>query len=348
MSTFVSYAQNFEDVMLWRALKHLEGGFYIDVGAWSPDLDSITRAFYERGWRGINIEPNLEWMRQLNEKRPQDINLPLAISDAPGAETFYFFANLGLSTMDRAVAEAHMAEGWTAEPGTVTVTTLDAVWDAHVGDRPVHFLKVDVEGLEERVLRGNDWRAHRPWIVVVESTRPMSQIETHETWEPILTDADYRLAYVDGLNRYYVAAEHAELIPKMTYPPNVFDRFVLAGQADAELRASVAAAQADEAGTRANEADARAQAAEARASATEAACAQAVAEAVARLAEAVARAEAAEARAGAAEARAATAEARTSDVETELANVYNSKSWRYTRPVRWLKDPLSSLRPRRD
>jgi len=46
--------------MLWRALKHIERGFYIDVGAWSSDLDSVTRAFYEHGWRGINVEPNPE------------------------------------------------------------------------------------------------------------------------------------------------------------------------------------------------------------------------------------------------------------------------------------------------
>jgi len=31
--TFISYAQNFEDVMLYRTLKHIEKGFYIDVGA---------------------------------------------------------------------------------------------------------------------------------------------------------------------------------------------------------------------------------------------------------------------------------------------------------------------------
>ena len=55
---FVSYAQNFEDVMLWRALKHISNGFYIDVGAWSPDIDSVTRIFYEHGWRGVNVEPN--------------------------------------------------------------------------------------------------------------------------------------------------------------------------------------------------------------------------------------------------------------------------------------------------
>ena len=40
---FISYSQNLEDVMLWRALKHIENGFYIDVGAGSPTVDSVTK-----------------------------------------------------------------------------------------------------------------------------------------------------------------------------------------------------------------------------------------------------------------------------------------------------------------
>ena len=35
--SFLSYAQNAEDVMLWRALRHVERGFWIDVGAAEPD-----------------------------------------------------------------------------------------------------------------------------------------------------------------------------------------------------------------------------------------------------------------------------------------------------------------------
>ena len=53
----ITYAQNFEDVMLERALKSVSAGTYIDVGAWHPEFDSVTRHFYERGWSGINIEP---------------------------------------------------------------------------------------------------------------------------------------------------------------------------------------------------------------------------------------------------------------------------------------------------
>lgn len=38
---FISYAQNFEDVMLWRALKLFGPGRYIDVGANHPSQDSV-------------------------------------------------------------------------------------------------------------------------------------------------------------------------------------------------------------------------------------------------------------------------------------------------------------------
>ncbi len=252
--TFISYAQNFEDVMLWRALKHVDSGFYIDVGAWSPDLDSVTRAFYERGWRGINIEPNLEFHRQLELRRPRDQNLQLAISDCEGNLPMNFISSPGLSTLDASIAAQHQEAGWSISRELVTVTTLTAIWQQHVpSDQDVHFLKIDVEGLEEAVLRGLDWAKHRPWIVIVESTLPMSQIESHQAWEPILSDAGYSFAYADGLNRFYVSPEHSELLGKLKHPPNVFDDFKLMAVATAEARATEAEARATEAEARVSE-----------------------------------------------------------------------------------------------
>ena len=55
MAHLISYAQNFEDIMLWRALARVEGGCYIDVGAQSPHVDSVSKVFYEHGWRGILV-----------------------------------------------------------------------------------------------------------------------------------------------------------------------------------------------------------------------------------------------------------------------------------------------------
>jgi hypothetical protein len=44
--------------MLKRALSDIQNGFYIDIGAGDPSIDSVTKLFYDDGWHGINVEPN--------------------------------------------------------------------------------------------------------------------------------------------------------------------------------------------------------------------------------------------------------------------------------------------------
>src|SRR5262249_15829750 len=151
---------------LWRALKHIRRGFYIDIGAGGPEDHSVTRAFYGRGWAGVNVEPNPEFYRQLVACRLRDINLCLAISNHDGVETIHIAPGTGLSTLSHALAQEHQRSGRRLNERQVQVTTLAAIWRNHVSPgAEVHFLKVDAEGLEGAIIRGNDWAAHRPWIV---------------------------------------------------------------------------------------------------------------------------------------------------------------------------------------
>src|SRR5665213_2456142 len=95
----ISYAQNFEDVMLWRALRHVENGFYIDVGAQDPVLSSTSLAFYERGWRGVNIEPVAAYADLLRAQRPDEEVLQTAVGKSSNQLlTFYEIPDTGLST----------------------------------------------------------------------------------------------------------------------------------------------------------------------------------------------------------------------------------------------------------
>ncbi len=102
---FISYAQNYEDVMLWRALKDVKNGFYIDIGAQEPELLSVTKLFYDAGWRGINIDPIAEWHEKLSQARPRDINLQLAVGAETGEISFYETPGVGLSTVNKSFAE---------------------------------------------------------------------------------------------------------------------------------------------------------------------------------------------------------------------------------------------------
>jgi FkbM family methyltransferase len=240
--TFISYAQNYEDLMLFRALREVGQGFYVDVGANSPDEHSVTRAFYERGWRGINIEPVMEFHQQLLAARPRDVNLPIAVADTTGFIDFYDVPGTGLSTLSPRIAEDHRAAGYEVVKRNVVVETLDEVFKKYVsGD--IHFLKIDVEGLEGSVLRGVSLDEVRPWIIVVEATEVLSEVQNHTSWEPLLTDRGYSFVYFDGLNRFYVAREHSNLARFFQSPPNVFDDWMRVGDRRAHDRANVLSAK---------------------------------------------------------------------------------------------------------
>ncbi len=243
--TFVSHAQNFEDLMLWRALSGVSRGFYIDVGAGDPDIHTITRAFYERGWSGVNIEPDPTRFQALVRRRPRDINLPVALADTPGERRFYTPSVPGLATLDSAIAFRHRARGMEVRRSRVEVQTLAEICRRHA-PADIHFLSIDVEGAEGQVLQGADLAAFRPWIVLAEATLPLTQQETHAAWEPLLLAAGYRFVWFDGLNRFYVAEErYAALSPHFRLPPNCFDQFTLVDAEKDALTAELRAARAD-------------------------------------------------------------------------------------------------------
>jgi FkbM family methyltransferase len=169
---FISYAQNFEDVILNRVFKHKKNGFYIDVGANHPIYDSVTMAFYERGWRGINIEPIPSQFELFVKDRPRDINLNIAISEDEKSLEFFDLKGTGFSTLDKQIAISLMEEkALELDTYYVDARSLLSVCLEFV-NTPIDFLKIDVEGWEEYVVNSHDWRRFRPTVVIVEATFP--------------------------------------------------------------------------------------------------------------------------------------------------------------------------------
>lgn len=223
---FVSYAQNFEDVLLWRALKHVEQGFYIDIGAQDPSIDSVSRAFYERGWRGVHVEPVDRYVKNLRAARPDDEVIQAAIATVEGTIPFFDFPNTGLSTGNTSVAAMHERDGLSAKHIEVTSMRLATLLDRY-REREIHWLKIDVEDMEHEVVESWTPSRVRPWIVIIESTLPRSPEPNFSGWESLIINLDYEFAYFDGLNRFYVHRSKSELKEKLQVGPNVFDDFNL-------------------------------------------------------------------------------------------------------------------------
>ena len=222
-SSMTSYADNFEDVLLRRAFGDTVGGFYIDVGAHDPVDHSVTKHFYDLGWRGINVEPDPVPFARLVEGRGRDVNLNIGLSDREGQLTLYS-APSATWCADRGVVTGFFgADERDVVERSVPVETLAKVCERHVPEGvTVDFLKIDVEGHEHEVIRGGDWSRWRPRIVLAEAYKV-------EVWEPALLGVDYHFAFFDGINRFYVREEDRHLIPSLSFPANPNDNFWIHG-----------------------------------------------------------------------------------------------------------------------
>ena len=222
---FISYSANCEDVILNQLFGSRNSGFYIDVGAAHPLYDNDTKALYDRGWRGINIEPNAVFYRELAEQRSGDRNINMAVSDTAGPVIFHEVIGTGLSTCDPAEAERAAAKGFEVARYTVDTMSLREILE-EAAPPEIDLLKVDVEGFELRVLSSNDWCRFRPNVILSEATFPESPRRRPDIVAPYLAQHGYRRVYFDGLNDYFVEQSFEPPPEAFDRPPNVFDHFV--------------------------------------------------------------------------------------------------------------------------
>jgi len=196
---FPSYAQYSEDVILAALLSDVGKGFYVDVGANYPIEDSVTKLFYNNGWRGINIEPIPIIFGLLQKDRPDDLNLNIGIGAEEGELEFFENEVIpGHSSFNQ--NKASYSRDDRLKKYKVKIKTLKNILKSN-NVKKIHFLKIDVEGFEDAVISGNDWSVYRPEVICIESG------EEDVSWRSTLTKNQYKLFINDGLNEYYIAEE---------------------------------------------------------------------------------------------------------------------------------------------
>ena len=197
---FKSFSQYNEDLIIDIALENKANGFYVDVGANHPTLLNNTKRFYDKGWRGINIEPNATLFKNFQKERERDINLNIGIGPKKGTFPFYVMEADTLSSFSKkdALASGKIHGSKLKEVINIEVCSLAEIFNQHVKDDTViDFLSVDVEGLDYQVLISNDWNKFKPNLVMVESGEAMDQITS------FLTSKNYVKIYDNSTNAIY-------------------------------------------------------------------------------------------------------------------------------------------------
>ena len=172
-----------EDLLIELYLRRMPPGYYVDVGAHHPFRFSNTFLLKERGWSGINIDPNPESIEAFRQFRPGEANVQSLVSDSTEPVTLYRFDSPALNTTDAAFRDASLAAGakLVGEPLTLTPRRLSEILDEHLAPgQSIGLLSIDVENAEMAVLRSIDWSRHRPALIALEVTNRFTMREVLE------------------------------------------------------------------------------------------------------------------------------------------------------------------------
>jgi|WetSurMetagenome_2_1015567.scaffolds.fasta_scaffold01385_3 FkbM family methyltransferase len=202
----LSFAQSGEDILLRTLFGDAPTGFYVDVGANHPFIQSNTYFFYRRGWSGINIDPLPGSMKKFKLLRPRDINLEAAVSDSDGIVKYYMFPTSFYNTASEDAAKRHFQQP--ARILEVKTRKLSQVLSEHRVAGGIDFLSVDTEGMELPVLRSNDWNRFRPRAVLLESFVDWRKTPAETENAAFLAGVGYKLCCNTATNCIFLENEY--------------------------------------------------------------------------------------------------------------------------------------------
>jgi FkbM family methyltransferase len=175
-------------------------GLYIDIGASYPKDCSNTWKLYQRGWRGLLIEPLPSMVYQLAMWRPGDMIFPAVISNRTGTISLYVNGQISSCEQD-----------WAESPKTTKV--VDCMTMRDVLDIPdfrkfadCQFCSIDVEGHEKAVLEAWPWKMCRPKVFCIEY-RTYCEVgwgeDISDAWEPMVLSNGYKFLGKTAINKLY-------------------------------------------------------------------------------------------------------------------------------------------------
>jgi len=184
-----AYSQDGEDMVLasFYEGKKKYKGFYVDVGAHHPYRFSNTAYFYNKGWKGINIEPTPDLIAPFQRLRKRDLNLNIGIGNGEKL-LFYIFNEGALNTFDQDVAMQRHNDTSNnyqiIEKKEIQTKTLSEILDLYLPkNQKIDFFSIDVEGLDFEVLKTNDWNKYVPQFILVECDFKIADIQNDPIYQ---------------------------------------------------------------------------------------------------------------------------------------------------------------------
>jgi FkbM family methyltransferase len=184
-----------EQELVRAFFKNKEEGFYVDVGANDPILESQTDHLEKLGWDGLLIEPLTNYCEALRAKRngrvvqfacsaPENHNKSLKLLVA-GVHSTLNETPIALGTDSNLYVE-------------VVCKTLDSILTDNNVKENFDFISIDIEGHEMEMFKGFTLSKWKPTLVLLED-----HVTNHEK-HLFMTQNEYQLIMRTGINSWYV------------------------------------------------------------------------------------------------------------------------------------------------
>ena len=164
---------------------------YCDIGANHPRNLSNTFAMYQRGARGLLVEPDPQLADLLRKNRPRDIvlNVGAAFDERRSAKLKRFNSSV-FNTFSDAQADLITSSSKNWRPDQLQdIQSEVEIQLVHVNDilsqgDALHFLSIDAEGVDLPILQAIDFNVFRPKMICIEASA---------NFDPILKPYGYEM-----------------------------------------------------------------------------------------------------------------------------------------------------------
>jgi FkbM family methyltransferase len=147
-----------------KLLKHVAkpNGVFFEAGANDGKFQSYTyRLEKEFGWTGVLVEPSARAFAACQTNRPQSQVLNCALTDEDVEFITGDFDGNPMASVNGVRLQRSAAVA-------VRAMSLTQVFNAHLKDKVVDLMSIDVENYELNVLRSLDYTVYRPRFILVE------------------------------------------------------------------------------------------------------------------------------------------------------------------------------------
>jgi hypothetical protein len=194
----IADASNPEDFMHRGVLKVVKNGFFVDIHSGAACALPLIPLFREHGWQGAEIEA---------------IRVPRVPASPRESQPAAW----------RYVAVEGGAEGST-DHALSSILVRHSVTD-------LHFMSVDVSGLQRHALVDIDLARWRPWILMIRDPEGCARADDVATWARTLQNAQYIPAYQSESNHFYIAMEQERLVKYFAAQPGTEGEFTTSPRA---------------------------------------------------------------------------------------------------------------------